>query len=578
MGIERAILFALVVCFLISCIAATSSAKTIVVDETWLQADFNDIQEAVDAAIEGDVIRVYDGEYAGNLNVTKSVSIIGNGTNTHIAQGTWDKHLVVSADSCRISNMAIAQDFRDTGMLVLSNDTVIDNMTVNAYYYGIIVRDSSNVGLFDNTGHVGSEPGILQENSTIASHVVGGPGILLKNSTDCTVRWNYVNEGSEFGIETIRSDGTVISNNSCSIRIEGSYDSVIEGNIGRVEVEDSEGVIIAGNIGRIDVDGSNGVVVRDNTATLARAGILFCLSENCTVTGNSVTLCQYGIGISGSNNLSLFNNDLRWNEYGISASGSTNSIIENNTVTGNEWGIYGGWRGSRRNHKNIIRNNLIEAQLVGIQGFCDDEIVNNTLINCGLYSCAGPYSVIEGNTINGLPIVYWYNRDSGTLTGEVGQAILMLCRNVTVEGVIANNGSTGIEVDECWNIVINGNSARGNSLFGIIVLNSYRCTITNNKLVDSGQSGLFLHILKLSSVKNNEISHSGEYGIYRGGCEGVEFSGNMFRNNGISDYNYWLSEDEEEPPYLIAVAIISLVVIFDILVAFRLYNKKNSKR
>ena len=62
--------------------AQDASARTIVVDDDG-EGDYTTIKEAVDAAEDGDTIRVWDGKYryfGETTIVNKTLGIIGNGT------------------------------------------------------------------------------------------------------------------------------------------------------------------------------------------------------------------------------------------------------------------------------------------------------------------------------------------------------------------------------------------------------------------------------------------------------------------------------------------------------------------
>ncbi len=570
MGIERALVYSFLACVFIALVLTSASGATIIVDRDWPGADFDNLQMAVNAAEPGDTVRVHDGTHNGSLHVNKTVSIIGNGTNTIIRQKATDYYPVISADGCRLSNVRIVQDVYDTGIEVSANDIMIDNVTVNAYYNGIHVIDSTNVSLFHVTGQVHDE----------RDHY----NILFEHSMDCTVRWNHPEEGQEYNIGAIDPYGNGskrirIADITGNVTMEGSENITIERIVGRVDVEKSDDGIITGITNGIDVDESSGMIIKNNTLAM-RSGISVSRSENCTIRGNSISGGQTGL-YAGGNNISISNNSIRWNEYGINVNSLTNSIIENNTITGVDKGIHGGYWSNYGNHKVIIRNNLIEADQAGIRSMNDGQIINNTMINCGLVVCGGDQSVIEDNTMNGLPIVYWYDREAGLFTGKVGQAILYLCRNVTVAGVIANDGSSGIEIDMCWNLTIDGNKAWGNSLYGIRIANSYKCTIASNHLSNNGRHGLFLVRLKLSSVTNNDINHNDGYGIFNTySCEEVTYSGNDFRSNGIAGY---LHEPAADDPHEITVedgivaTIIAIIVINVIIVHF--YSESNrSKR
>lgn len=72
-----------------------TSGKTITVDDDG-GADYENIQDAIDEAENGDTVRVHDGYYKENVVVNKSINLIGNGSeNTTIDGMGIDRKSVV---------------------------------------------------------------------------------------------------------------------------------------------------------------------------------------------------------------------------------------------------------------------------------------------------------------------------------------------------------------------------------------------------------------------------------------------------------------------------------------------------
>ncbi|UCB59151.1 MAG: right-handed parallel beta-helix repeat-containing protein, partial [Thermoplasmatales archaeon] len=129
-------------------------------DETHVQT----IQEGIDIASDGDTVYVYSGIYLENVNVDKSINLIGEEKDTTIIDGGENDHVVlISKDLVLISEftmrnsssgiylnqfanqvtlsdnlihnnqyIAIHAPFSDTMNLVISNNKIISN------YFGII--------------------------------------------------------------------------------------------------------------------------------------------------------------------------------------------------------------------------------------------------------------------------------------------------------------------------------------------------------------------------------------------------------------------------------------------------------
>ena len=84
------------------------TAETITVDHDG-SADFTTIQEAINAAKDGDTIRVFDGEYHGLVILDRSVSLIGNGSSRTkiIGNGTI---VSIRAPRVEVAGFSVAGD------------------------------------------------------------------------------------------------------------------------------------------------------------------------------------------------------------------------------------------------------------------------------------------------------------------------------------------------------------------------------------------------------------------------------------------------------------------------------------
>ena len=83
-------------------------AKTIRVDDSG-DGDFATIQEAVDAAEEGDTIRVYAGTYVGEVNIWKRLSVMADDPGNTILETprNYSRAVVISADEVSFQGFRI---------------------------------------------------------------------------------------------------------------------------------------------------------------------------------------------------------------------------------------------------------------------------------------------------------------------------------------------------------------------------------------------------------------------------------------------------------------------------------------
>jgi len=84
-----------------------TAGETITVDDSG-GADYENIQDAIDAAEDGDTVRVFDGYYEENVVVNKSIDFVGNGSETTtIDAGGNDDVVKVTEDWVNISGFKI---------------------------------------------------------------------------------------------------------------------------------------------------------------------------------------------------------------------------------------------------------------------------------------------------------------------------------------------------------------------------------------------------------------------------------------------------------------------------------------
>jgi parallel beta-helix repeat protein len=124
-------------------LTGTISAKTLHVDDDGGKGiDFTKIQEAVDAAYDGDIIFVYNGTYNETLVIDKQLTLKGSGMPLVDACGNGSV-ITVSADGCVIDGFKINRSeygLEDAGIQVESDKNVIKNNIISNNWYGIHLR------------------------------------------------------------------------------------------------------------------------------------------------------------------------------------------------------------------------------------------------------------------------------------------------------------------------------------------------------------------------------------------------------------------------------------------------------
>lgn len=152
---------------------------------------YGSIQAAVDASDNGDVLNIIAGTYDEDVDVNKSVSLIGAGaTQTIVTQPGTAPVFTASVNNVSIKNMAITDPVQVTEGIRVSGATsglLVENVAIGrlgagtgANAYGIRFMNSFEDLTVTNTEFIGMEPGVYTRAMGIFMPVMG-------NATDFSV-------------------------------------------------------------------------------------------------------------------------------------------------------------------------------------------------------------------------------------------------------------------------------------------------------------------------------------------------------------------------------------------------------
>ncbi len=163
--------------------------------------DYTSIQTAVNAANSGDTIEVQAGTYTENVDITKSVNLIGAGASvtTVNAASSSDHVFEVTADSVNISGFTVtgATGVAKAGIhLYTSSYSKIENVNASNNYYGIRLPSSLYNTIANNT----------------ASNNEGGIGLDFSSNYN-TITNNTANSNDVWGIGLVNVSSNLIYNN-----------------------------------------------------------------------------------------------------------------------------------------------------------------------------------------------------------------------------------------------------------------------------------------------------------------------------------------------------------------------------
>jgi nitrous oxidase accessory protein len=280
--------------------------------------NYTTIQEAINAADEGDTIFVRAGTYYEHLVMDKPLSLVGENRHNTTIDGNGTKIIIhLKADNINLSGFIIQNG--ELGILFwYSNNNNCTGNAVSNNSYGIYLYYSGDNVFTGNTVANSSQYGIYLVGSgynVFTGNTVANSsqyGIYLAGSGRNTFAGNIVSSNNNEGIYLHHSDGNVLSGN------------IVSNNRDGIHLGDSDGNVLSGNI------------VSNN-----RDGIHLYYSRYNVFTGNTVAnSSQYGISLSSSSHNEILHNNFINN---IEQSSSVNSVNSwDNGAEGNYWSDYTG--------------------------------------------------------------------------------------------------------------------------------------------------------------------------------------------------------------------------------------------
>jgi parallel beta-helix repeat protein len=369
--------------------------------------DYQEIQEAINNAMDGDTVFVGNGAYYENVIVNKSVALIGENTNTTVVDGSSTGSVVnVTASEVNITGFTIQRSgdsYLDCGISVcpLSTSNNISRNFITKNSQGIYLNSSSENLVSDNIVSNNSI-GLYLHNSSgntvhgnIAINNVGG--IYLENSGDNTLLNNNMTDNTyNFGV-VWDTDSHLYNSVNVSNMVDGKpiyylkdvsnqvYDA--QTNAGTVYLINCSNVTIKNLVLKNNLLGlvsynTHSSKIENVTTSNNLGGIVLMSSNNNTVSGNNASSNTEGTGIRlfySSNN--MISSNVASNNYweGIGLFESNDNIVSGNNVSRNDWGIEI-W--SSENNV-FFGNNISTNNWVGIDLH---ESSNNTFFGNNVYS------------------------------------------------------------------------------------------------------------------------------------------------------------------------------------------------
>ncbi|HSP40681.1 MAG TPA: nitrous oxide reductase family maturation protein NosD [Gillisia sp.] len=284
------------------------------------------IAEAVEIAVDGDVIRIKKGVYNefDIKIINKSIRIVGEDYPV-IDAGMKGTAFSVQADNFTIEGLNIRNigksHTREFAAILVANSTnfVIRNNILENIFFGILVERSSKGRI---TGNKVSSNATQQDNS--------GNGIHLFHSEEIHVSKNHVS-GTRDGIYLEFANNVVVSDNICKNNLryglhfmfsnDNEYlDNLFESNGAGVAVMFSKNIKMYRNVFR-------------KSWGSASYGLLLKEINDAELKHNIFESNTVGISADGTNRINYIENDFKNNGYGIKIRGA----CYKNVFTGNNF-------------------------------------------------------------------------------------------------------------------------------------------------------------------------------------------------------------------------------------------------
>jgi len=366
-------------------IHSQSGPRTWIVDDDG-PADFSTIQEAINAASDGDTVFVRNGTYYENVIVNKKLSLVGEDKTSTVIDGNASGNVVLMTSAAYTANIS---------SFTLRNGRGINDGA------GIDIRGSSNHTIADNI-IIDNELGLRlypsHYNMIYGNEITSNleTGIELRSSRANSIFNNTASENG-FNMWIIGSTGNNIANNSVTdgdrgISLDESPNSVLRNNR------------ISNNYFNLDVWGKGAwdyVQDIDASNRVNEKTLYFLVNkENWQIDSSTFPDVGY-LGLVNCKNMSVRDMALGNNLAGILLANTSGSVLENLRIDQDSTGIdleFG-------SNNNTVRNNTVFwSEMAGIylNECCNNSICHNqvTCLNSAIRTVGSSnYNLIYHNTL-----------------------------------------------------------------------------------------------------------------------------------------------------------------------------------
>lgn len=425
----------------------TSSSRTIgVCDE---DCSFSSITEGINSANPGDTIEVQSGIYSENVNVSKTIALIG--LDTGLGKPVIDAHgngsaLAIFADGVTIEGFNLTNALGSgveilAGIEVNSNKNVLRNNLLFNNENGILINGHNNIVLDNN-----------------ASNDIYG--IRAKSSDNNTMSDNTL-MNSNYGLFLLDSNNNIINRNQA---MNNGFGIMINESFGNNLTQNK----MIGNSYSFSCQGKN----RIDTTNLVDGKPIYYLVGSFHQLINKTSGAAM-VSCINCKDITIIDLDLRNNFYGIYLENTSHAVLEGNSLRGNRIGV-----ALTNSYYNHLSSNNASGNTVGFKleasrynALQENDAIDNQV---GLYLASSDYNRIIGDRFS---------------ENERGLLIRQSYQNLVSKNSLLNN-SLGAELDHSLLSELYNNNISDNDQ-GILLKQSANNNLLGNRLFNNSEAILY---------------------------------------------------------------------------------------
>jgi len=175
--------------------------------------NYSKIQEAINDALEGYIIFVYEGTYYENICIDKSIKLIGQNKYNTIIDGSNNNHvIIINKNRINVTGFTIQNAGIGNSGIILTNNATNNEISGN------IIRSNIWIGInFDNSNHNLVINNLITDNSD-------GISLSYKSSNNTFLR-NNIENNEFYGIFILYSNDNVFYYNNIFENGQNAHDN-----------------------------------------------------------------------------------------------------------------------------------------------------------------------------------------------------------------------------------------------------------------------------------------------------------------------------------------------------------------